>query len=673
MKKTILILPILFTNLLCIATETDSLFTLSLQELTRIDVTGSTLTPKKLKVVPSAVTVFTDEEISRIGLDSLDELMNLVPGFQSYRSSASSLNYPYSSRGRSIGSNGAEILILVDGQRLNDPRTSGSVLVVPKFPLAYIKRVEFIRGPGATIYGSNAMMGIINIVTRSDVNEVSGGYGSFDRRQAYFLGSQKFNDVTVDLLGRFDEDNGEEYHAQDGFNNNNVETDDPRKLADLNIKVGWKATSLVLQHYQSDVEDFYITNRLSNGFNQRESKFTSVSLKQEFQWKSIKSSISLGYSYVDVQSYGQLTAPGSLTAISDPASNDALFASPEFDNYNEARLLWSNDWDIDLLSSLQFGIELRRIDAPEAVAKNNFDIGELASGNLPVNYYGALLATTPVQAESNREVVGLYGQYQRQLLKSTQLTLGLRYDHFSSIGAQLSPRIGLVQELNDNQSLKLLYGEAFRAPSESELNLINNPVFLGNTDLDSETVQSWDLIWVGQWSRTNVSIGYFESHFKDSIVQINTEGGLLKYQNTDLNPTKGAELEFYCELNENVLLRTTFTRIFTKTDSAFREADTLFSCMLNYQKNKWNANLIATYSGERESPFTDGDGKRTELNDYWQFSAKLSYNINLDWKIFLQAKNLLDEDYRTPPASSNLSDGVQNRGREALIGVTWRY
>lgn len=70
----------------------EDLFTISLDELMQIEITGSTLTPKSLRTVPSAVTIFTHQEIKRMGLDSLDELMNLVPGFQSYRTSISSLH-----------------------------------------------------------------------------------------------------------------------------------------------------------------------------------------------------------------------------------------------------------------------------------------------------------------------------------------------------------------------------------------------------------------------------------------------------------------------------------------------------------------------------------------------------------------------------------------------------
>ena len=119
--------PVLFILLIVpVITQADShnLFSMPLKSLLQVRIHGSTLTDESLKTVPSAVTVFTHNEIQRMGLDYLDELMNLVPGFQSYRSSSSSLVAPFSARGRRIGDAGAEILVLVNGQRLEDPRSA---------------------------------------------------------------------------------------------------------------------------------------------------------------------------------------------------------------------------------------------------------------------------------------------------------------------------------------------------------------------------------------------------------------------------------------------------------------------------------------------------------------------------------------------------------------------
>jgi outer membrane receptor protein involved in Fe transport len=648
-----------------------SFFALSLEELLQVEVTGSTLTSENIRTVPSAVTVFTHQEIQRMGVDTLDELMNFVPGFQSYRTATTPANYPFSARGRRIGFPAAEILILVNGQRLAGPRTSGSEMLVPKFPLMHIARVEFIRGPGSVMYGSNAMLGVINIVTRSDVNEIQVGYGSFDRQQMHLLTSQQLGEVTLDLFVHHESDQGDDYRVPDSFSVNQVDTDDPRELTNLDLKLQWRDTQINVQHNQIRAENFYEIDRVSNGVNQQKSELSSFSIKQDFPGAAVDSWLWLSYSISTLEVSNQLSDPGAFTAISSPSSSEPLFSGADYEKYNEMRGQWHFDWEINDRSRLQYGIEVRHMDAPETRAKSNFDFGDLVNGTIPIRSYDGLQENAPLQSESNRDIVGLYGQYQRQLLEATYLTLGLRHDEFSHIGSNLSSRFGLVQEIGDHHSLKLLFGEAFRAPSENELNLVNNPILLGNPDLKPETVQTWDLIWIGQWKHTAFSLGYFENHFKDAIVQAPLSDGTIQYENKDQNTVKGVEFELSHELNKFWLVRGTYSTIFEKPDLTFREADQFASLMVNRQQGNWNANLAATYFCQREI-LTAGNSRDT-LDAYWQLSSKLSCQLRPDWHVFLQIKNLLDEEYYTPPENSLIRNGVPNRGREFLIGMRYNF
>jgi outer membrane cobalamin receptor len=653
--------------------EASSARIMSIAELLKVKVTGSTLTQENRITVPAAVTVFSYGDITHMGIDYLDELANLVPGFQSYRTAGTPLESPISSRGRRIDVAGAEILMLVDGQRVDGPRSNGIGIILPKFPLMHAERVEFIRGPGAAVYGSNAMMGIINIVTRSDVDEVSISYGSFNRRQVTMFASPKIGDLKMDLFAYIEADDGDNYWVSDTFGPNPIDTDDPRKLGALNIKVLWHNTQIAIQHNQFKAENFYELDGISNGFNQREGRLSSILLRQNFNGQSLASWILLSYKESKVNLSGQLTGPGALATISDPSSDESLFVNAEFDDYGESRIQWHNAWDINVNDKLQFGIEVRHINAPEAVTKNNFDLGDLANFNFPIRYYGTLRATTPVQASSRRDIVGVYSQYQRQLSETTHLTAGLRYDNFSSISSEISPRLGLVHEVNQHNSFKLLYGAAFRAPAEAELHLINNPVLLGNHDLKPETVQSWDLIWVGQWVDTALSLGYFENHFTDSIVQTPNASGLLQYDNVDQDPTKGFEFELSKQLSRRWLVRASYTYFNEKSDISFREAEQLVSLMVNYQHNNWNANLIATWHDKRDVPAVDSNGKRITLDDSQLFLAKLSYNLKAGWQGFVQIKNILDKDYATPTIGALVPEGVPNRGREILVGISSQF
>jgi len=651
----------------------DDILSLSLEELLQIKITGSTLTQENRQTVPAAVTVFTHEELKGMGLDYLDELANLVPGFQSYRAAGSAVESPISSRGRRISVVAAEILVMVDGQRVDGPRSSGMAIVLPKFSLKNIQRVEFIRGPGGAVYGSNAMMGIINIVTRSNINQLSLSYGSFNRQQMNLNYSQQDGDFQLDIFAQVDTDNGEDYQLADTFSSNQITTRDPRTLGDFSVKLSWKKTQLRLQHNQFSVQDFYELDGLSNSFNQRHGRLDAFSIKQSFDWQSINSWLQLDYKQSNVNLSTQFTAPGFLTQISTPSSSDALFVQADFDDYTESRLQWHNSATLDQDSVLQFGVEARYINAPQANTKNNFDLGDLANGLFPVRYYGDFVSTTPVQSQSKRNIFGLYAQYQRQLFVDTQLTLGARYDDFNKIGSQLSPRIGLVHQLNKQHSIKLLYGEAFRAPSESELNLQNNPVLLGNPDLDPETVKSWDLIWVGQWLDNAVSLGYFENHFSDAIIQMPTDVGIPRYENVGQGLTRGFELELSKQFNKNWLILANYTNIIDKPDISYREASQLASLIINYQQGNWNANLVATWYNQRELAATDLNNQRIPLDGNRLFYGKLSYDFKYDWQGYIQIKNLSDKQYNSPALGAFLTEGVANRGREILVGANWRF
>jgi len=663
-----------FSTMPLMAEEIDY-FSLTFEELMKVTVYGSTHTDENINTVPSAVTVFSHNEIQQMGLDSLDELMNLVPGFQSYRSAESSVFTPFSARGRRIASDSSEVLIMIDGQRLDDPRVNGSTTVIAKYPLLFIERVEFIRGPGAAIYGSNAMMGVINIVTRSNSNELNLAYGSLNRRVGALILSETFEVVTIDLLTHIEKDNGDDFFEQDSFGAGRIDTDDPRELRDIDIKISWNDTLLKLQHHRTLGDNFFNVGNLSNSFNYIEAAYTAVSLKQNFEWSSINSWLWLSHAYNDLELSIQLTAPGAL-APPISTSNDPLLLIADFNDSKESRVQWHNDWQIDNERALQFGIEFRHIKIQDAYASNNFDLGEFTdvlNGALkPVTFYGSLQPTTLILKGSERNILGLYGQYQQQLNNSTRLTLGLRYDDFSKIGSELSPRIGLVHELNAHHSLKLLYGEAFRAPSEQEQFLQNNPVRRGNQNLKPETVKTWDLIWIGQWTDLSIVLGYFESHYDNSIVNTSTPIG-SQFQNIDQDPTKGIELEIAYQLNDSLLIRSTLTHIATNTDLSFREADNQASMMMNYQNSNWHGNLIATYTDEREKALGANDTNRVVLDAYWSLFAKVSYDFHDEWQGFMQVKNLLDEDFRTPTFQQAPAEGTPNRGREMLLGVTWEF
>ena len=144
---------------------------LSLQDLMQIEVVTASRTKQNLSAVPAAVFVITSEEIRRSGATSIPELLRIVPGLQVARIDAN--KWAISARGFN-GRFANKLLVLMDGRSVYTPLYSGVFWEVQDTLLEDVERIEVIRGPGASLWGANAVNGIINIITR-DAYETSGG------------------------------------------------------------------------------------------------------------------------------------------------------------------------------------------------------------------------------------------------------------------------------------------------------------------------------------------------------------------------------------------------------------------------------------------------------------------------------------------------------------------
>jgi iron complex outermembrane receptor protein len=137
---------------------------LSVEELMDIEVTSVSKYPEKLSVAAAAVAVLTQEDIESSGFTSIPEALRLVPGLNVAR--LDSHTWAISSRGfNDIFAN--KLLVLIDGRSVYTPLFSGVFWEVQDTLLADIERIEVVRGPGATLWGANAVNGVINIITKS--------------------------------------------------------------------------------------------------------------------------------------------------------------------------------------------------------------------------------------------------------------------------------------------------------------------------------------------------------------------------------------------------------------------------------------------------------------------------------------------------------------------------
>ena len=165
-----------------IAQPTRRLAELSLEDLMNIEVTSASKRPQPLNDVPAALFVVTHEDIRRSGATSIPDVLRMVPGLQVARIDAN--KWAVSARG--FGGRFADkLLVLMDGRTLYTPLFSGVFWDVQDTVLEDIDRIEVIRGPGATLWGANAVNGVINIITKASEDTqgilATAGGGTEDR------------------------------------------------------------------------------------------------------------------------------------------------------------------------------------------------------------------------------------------------------------------------------------------------------------------------------------------------------------------------------------------------------------------------------------------------------------------------------------------------------------
>jgi iron complex outermembrane receptor protein len=209
-----------------------NLLNMSLQQLSDVEVTSVSKKAEKESQAPAAIYVITQEDIRRSGLQSIPELLRMVPGLQVAQSGSG--NWAITSRGFD-GQFANKLLVLIDGRTVYSPVYSGVYWDVQNVMLEDIDRIEVIRGPGATLWGANAVNGVINIITKSAKDtqgtlitaatgnqeraSVAGRYGGKEGDLSYRTYAQYFNDNQEHLVSNplFDIHNGE--GAQDQWHN----------------------------------------------------------------------------------------------------------------------------------------------------------------------------------------------------------------------------------------------------------------------------------------------------------------------------------------------------------------------------------------------------------------------------------------------------------------------
>src|SRR5688572_16176096 len=198
---------------------------LELDDLLNVTISIAAGRTQTLEEAPSIVSVVTDEEIRRLGARTLEEVLETVPGVEVLTDNLGRglivlRGIPAERRSRTpaawasrlTSASSANVLVLFNGHRLNEDMSGGATIVNLDIPVDNIKKVEIIRGPGSALFGANAFLGVINIVTYTADTfsglEVSVGGGSFDTRQASVLFGKTVGKVSLSGFAQWADTDG---------------------------------------------------------------------------------------------------------------------------------------------------------------------------------------------------------------------------------------------------------------------------------------------------------------------------------------------------------------------------------------------------------------------------------------------------------------------------------
>lgn len=635
----------------------DNLKDLSLEQLMDIEVAtvyGASKYEQKVTEAPSSVTIITSEEIKKYGHRSLVDILKSIRSFYvTY-----DRNYHYIGvRGFDRpGDYNTRILLLIDGHRVND-NIYDSALIDTGLPIDIIDRIEVIRGPGSSLYGSNAFFAVINIITRrgSDLEGfvVSGEVASFDTYSGGFsLGKRLHNGFDLILSGSMSDSNGQDLFYQEfndpSTNKGDAEGCDYSRDHSLFSKLSYKGFTFEAAYFS--VTKGIPTASYETVFNDPRSQttddrgFVNLTYGAPFGSSSeIQAQVSYNYNHYE----------GAYLYDAPPVTL----------NKDKSWGLW---WGGELKvinkfipgNTITLGSEFR----------NNFRQDQKTYDKSPYSLY--------LNDKGDSTIWAFYLQDEVALMKNLTLNAGVRYDHYGTFGGSTNPRLAVIYTPYPQTFLKLLYGRAFRAPSAYELYYDDgNTTIKSNPNLDSETINTYEMVLEHFFgNRFSLFVDGYYYKIKNLISQqIDPADGLLVFRNVEEIEAKGIELA----------MKGKWKGLEGTISYALQEADNAQTGerLTNSPKHLAKLNLIVPlikdklFLGLEEQYMSK---RKTLENRYTNsfyitnltiFSQKIAKGLEVSGSVY----NLFDEKYSDPGSGEHVQDTIEQDGVNFRFKITYLF
>lgn len=566
-------------------------------------VVTATRTEADVKMVPNTVEVITADDIEKLGATDVYSALRLADNVQIMNTSTG-FGHRISMRGMSSDST----LILINGQRtaIEDTETTQNLLALDRINVHNIERIEIIRGAASAQYGSDALAGVINIITKKSTGKplvtVGATTGTTTNMSNYYhidLGRQGKFSSTFDM--NFSKDRQWTEHEVSGLPVKNLQgpkqsynfsgTYELGENKNLNLDLGYYKDKLSgdWSHKEYNLGAWGGIVRLQDA--KLETERCDASLSLTGKTKKDDYMVRTFYSKLDKFRFLPYTA-----------------LAKEYGETNKYSI-----WGIEAKNShkvngdhtLTYGTEYDRYDV------DGVNFGKDGDNGKNLNTYAA------------------YIQDEWLLGDKWEIIPAVRYDHHSEFGSKTTPHIGVTYLANDHNRFKANWGEGYKAPSVSELYMDYTHMgvlTLGNPNLRPEESKNWDLSYEGEWGKTFGKITYFHNDI-DNMISTRTVGGrhgYNEYYNIDgTTKTHGVELTLGRKLSRDLDVKVTsnWTSASNKVASAESSAhgvdgiaDNITTLQLAYDDHRaygYNATLWEQW-----------------VHDYYESDSSQTYSYN---------------------------------------------
>jgi outer membrane receptor for ferrienterochelin and colicins len=635
--------------------ETKDLGNASLEELGHIQVYGASKRLQSTSDAPASVTVITADEIQKYGYRTLAEILESVRGFYiTYDRDYTFVGVRGFGR---LGDWNSRVLLLIDGHRIND-NVLGMAMIGPEFlvNVDLIERVEIIRGPSSSLYGAQAFLAVINVITikpsrlkGAEVSFASGSYGTYQGRASY--GGQ-YKGVDMLLSGTFYNSQGQTLFFP--------QFDSPATNYGITRNTDYES----FQHFLATISFAGFT--LQGLYSARDRGVPTGYFGAVFNDPRTRN---LDYhQYLDLSYRHSITEKWELTARTsydqDRLQGPVVFPTgiPADPTTVDTFSFRGNWWNGDAkLSGVLF-------------EKHKITVGTEITNNLRQdqgNYIDNVFTPDPASSL----IWAFYGQDEFAIRHDLTLSAGVRYDHYSNFGGTTNPRLGLIYRPFHPTTLKLLYGTAFRAPEPYEIAPDFGSFYDSNLQLGPENIRSVEGVVEQELGKHfTLSGSVFHNSISDLILPVTQSDGRVVYQNAGKAVATGMEFELDGQLAGGIKGRASYSYINAE------EPDTQ-QVLSNSPQHLGKLDVSIPVVQQRVFASLDGQftsSARTlagntvsgfSVLNFTLLGHALGKHLDLSGSVY----NVFNKKYFDPGRPEDPEDAIQQNGRNFRIKLTGRF